>query len=600
MNGTSQRRIWFGLLAITLLIAFLIGRLAWIQVVDTASFSRREIDLIAGSVAQREFGIELDSGRGHFYDRDGKPLTGQSVRALLVFPVRRPEEKYEASLREIARILQTDPQVWTDFYRNARVPKMWADTATGLPLPLTEAQAKRITELSVPGVEVMNTVRRYPEQMAAKHVIGFIGENPERIQTHFMERLQKGSLSLTSRIGAAGLEKTMERYLEGAGKTSVSLFTDAAARPLAGLDVRLVSPSNPYYPLKIGTTIDKDIQLAAEQILKRNGISAGAAVVLDVRNGDIVAMASRPDFDPYRLDMGSGSWGNKAVKAIAPGSVFKTVVAAAALEEGVVRPGETFECDGKLGKYGFTCWLHGGHGMVTLGQAFAESCNIAFAKVMMRLSGEKLQETARKLGLDQTVGWKLETGGGAFWSQLDGEERGQIFDRRKPSEDEGIRVQTAIGQRDVLVTPLQAANLVVTLLNGGETMSPRIVRDVRYSNDTVARKFPEHPLNSDALAISKRTAQQLLEWMKLTVKEGTGKALQGSVWSLAGKSGTAQTRSAGQPGENQWFVGYGPSDRPQYAVAVVAQNEPENGRNRAIAAFGELMDALAAHTGTKK
>ncbi|MBD2865264.1 peptidoglycan D,D-transpeptidase FtsI family protein [Paenibacillus oceani] len=591
-NMRQQRRIWFGLLAITVVMAALIGRLGWIQVIDAGSFSRREIDLIGNSVAQREYGIELDSGRGHFVDRSGRPLTGEQVKALVVFPVKRTEEENEAALNGIPSILGADREVWREFYSRPAVPKMWSDPVTGQPVPLSDGQINRIAKLPVPGLEVMHTVRRYPADAVAKHLIGFIGENPERIGALYAKQLSRGSLSLSSRIGAAGLEKTMETYLQGAGKTSVSLFTDGLNRPLAGLDVRLIRPNNPYYPLQIGTTIDRDVQEGVERILEKAGIASGSAVVLDADNADVIAMASRPDFDPYRIVSGDASWGNKALKAVTPGSVFKTVVAAAALEEGVVQPGETFECSGSFGKYGLKCWLHGGHGTLTFEEAYAQSCNVVFAKVMQRLSGAKLQETAQRLGLELQVGWHTEGKGASGWSQFDGEERGQIFDGRKPSEDEGIRVQTAIGQRDVLVSPLQAANLVVTLLHGGEVQSPRVVRDIRFRTGAIVQSFPER--NAEVLAdgISKRTADKVTSWMRQVVLSGTGTPLKQAKWNVAGKSGTAQTTAAGQAAVHQWFVGYGPIERPKYAVAVVALNEPENGANRAIRAFREIMDLL--------
>ncbi|RKN80554.1 peptidoglycan D,D-transpeptidase FtsI family protein [Paenibacillus ginsengarvi] len=593
MVWMRQRRIWFSLLVITLLLGIWLGRLAWIQVIDTGSFSRRDIDLTRNSVAQREVGIELDSGRGGFVDRLGKPLTGETVKALVVFPLSRSETQYAGALAEAGAILQADGKVWNDFVSSAVSPAMWTDAASGLPVALTDKQVRILTGLDIPGIVVMDTVRRYPGDGAARHVIGYIGQNPQRIESEFARQLLSGSLTMTSRIGASGLEKTMETYLQSVGKTSVSLFTDGAHRPLAGLNVRLIQPNNPYYPLQVNTTLDLDLQKQAERLLDKAGIASGAAVILDANNADVLAMASRPDFDPYRVTPQDGNWGNKALKAITPGSVFKTVVAAAALEEGVVQPGETFECNGELGKYGFTCWLHGGHGTITFEEGFAKSCNIVFARVMQRLSGSKLQEVADRLGLDRQVGWSAGNNDGKSWSQFDGEERGQIFAGRTPSEDEGVRVQTAIGQRDVLVSPLQAANLVVTLLHGGEVRSPRIVTDVRYRTGAVVKSFPERVLVSGKAGIPAKTAGTILDFMQEVVSEGTGQSLQNAKWHLAGKSGTAQTACGGRPCVHSWFVGYGPAEKPKYAVAVVAENEPENTASRAIAAFRDIMDMLA-------
>ncbi|MDF2724207.1 MAG: penicillin-binding protein [Paenibacillus sp.] len=615
-----QRRIWFGLLAMIVTLFVLLGRLAWIQVIAAGDFSSRDVDLVAHSVAQRQQGIELDSGRGDFYDRNGVPITGAKVQALVVFPVKRDDAAGAASLARIGQIIGAEGQSWRDFYTSVTVPKLWSEPGTGLPIPLTAGQAQQIAKLAVPGVELMETVRRYPADAAAKHVIGFIGQNPQRIEDVFARQLQRGSLTLSSRIGAAGLEKTMEPYLQGAGATTVSLFTDGLSRPLSGLDIRLIQPDNPYYPLRVNTTLDLGIQRQVERAMADAGIKTGSAVVLDVSNADVLAMASLPDYDPLHVVPEQGNWSNRALKAIAPGSVFKTIVAAAALEEGVVRKGETFHCDGELGKYGFTCWLPGGHGDLTLEQAYAQSCNITFAKLMMRLSGSQLQDAAYRLGLDRQVGWETPHGKGSGLRQLDGEEKGQVFAGDKVSEDEGVRVQTAIGQRDVLVSPLQAANLVVTLLHGGEVLSPRIVRDVRYRTGVAVRSFPEQSLaggvsgerfggspesnrnkqRSDTSllgeqfrGVSAGTAKTLLGWMRDVVDSGTGQSLRQARWKLAGKSGTAQTTSGGKPAIHQWFVGYGPVDHPRYAVAVVAENEPENSASRAIVAFRRIMDQLS-------
>lgn len=581
------------LLTMMMLLTVLGGRLAWLQMIDTGSFSRRHIDLAAAAVAQREQGIELDSGRGQLYDRHGVPLTGMPMLALAVFPV-------HAALasdmqRSIAAVLGVPEESWRSFCSGLTTPRLWTDPATGQPKPLDAEQARQLRELSLPGIEVVETVRRYRPDGLARHAIGFLAQQPLRAEREYASQLAQGTMTRATPIGAAGLEKTMEAYLLGAGKTSLSLFTDAVGRPLPGMNLRLVQPGNPYYPLQVHTTLDAGLQRSAELALDKAGIASGAIVVLDADNADVLAMASRPDYDPYRIVAGEEHWGNKAVKALTPGSIFKTAVAAAALEEGVVAPGETFECNGALGKYGFTCWLHGGHGTLSLEEAYAQSCNVVFAKVMQRLSAESLQRVSHQLGLDRQVGWASSPSepGGSVWRQLDGEEHGQLFAGREPNEDEGVRVQTAIGQRDVLMSPLQAANLVVTLLHDGQVMSPRLVKEVRFRTGGLAERFSPQVLVERQDGVSARTLRKLSRWMLGTVQRGTGKALRQAEWTLAGKSGTADTTIAGRAAVHQWFIGYGPAERPRYAVAVVAAHEPGNGPNRAIAAFRAVMDALA-------
>ncbi|CRF29052.1 peptidoglycan glycosyltransferase [Mycobacterium tuberculosis] len=179
--------------------------------------------------------------------------------------------------------------------------------------------------------------------------------------------------------------------------------------------------------------------------------------------------------------------------------------------------------------------------------------------------------------------------------QWDGEEKGQVYHVSTSKEDEGALLQTAIGQRDVRVTPLQAANLVVSLYAQGKVLSPRIVQEIRFQNDRLHTSFPPRGLAPEGSApIRPVTAQRLLAWMKEVVGHGTATGLQAAKWPLAGKSGTAQiTMKNGQPGENHWFIGYGPADQPRYAVAVLVQNVPAGYSNKSIPLFKEVMDILA-------
>jgi cell division protein FtsI/penicillin-binding protein 2 len=586
-----KRRLFITLLCIVFGLSALIGRLFWIQTVDSPSFSGREVDLTRRSVIQREKGIELDSGRGDFYDRHMNPITGDWIEVLTVFPVKDADQKDRQNMLRMAKILNVSFDQWMAFMDGLKEPGIWSPPGKKQPVRLSVQQAAAISSLRIPGIKVMTYRLRYPEHFAARHVIGFIGQDPKKIEEHFADGLNKGYLTLQSQIGASGLEKTFERFLQGIGGTSISYFTDAKHRSLPGLDTRWVKPTNPFYPLKAITTIDLPVQKKIEAYLDKTRFPKGAVVVLDVKNADVLAMASRPDFDPHHIDLHQGHWNNKALKAAVPGSVFKTVVAAAALEEKVVSPDEVFECTGALGKYGFTCWLKEGHGKITFREAFAVSCNITFAKVIQRLDADLLEKYAHRLGLGHKVGWTgTAAPGGGVLRQWDGEDTGQLFASATLRQDAGVLVQTSIGQRDVRMTPLQAANMVVALLNQGELLSPRAVKEIRYQNGQLMLSFPELKLSGES-PISKETALLLSDWMEEVVTRGTGKALQKAKWELAGKSGTAEVA----PGMvNQWFVGYGPSNDPRYAVAVMVENVPDHSNNFAIEAFRDVMDILAS------
>ncbi|PZE19483.1 peptidoglycan D,D-transpeptidase FtsI family protein [Paenibacillus xerothermodurans] len=588
-----KHRIFYILLGIAALLLTLNVRLFWIQVAATRSWSARDIDLVENSVIQRAKAFMLDTGRGDFYDRQGQPLTGGEIPALTVFPVQeRPAASQDEVDHRIVRILHTTEDKWKEFRKGLTAPAVWAED--GMTVELDAQQIAAIRALQIPQFEVTRVKERYAAPQPASQLIGYVGQDPARIVRQYMSEFQQGQMQLTSAIGGAGLEKTFEPWLHGIGATRVALFTDGFKRPLPGLATRVVSPGNEYYPLKIMTTLDLSVQRRVEQAMAALQVKEGAVVVLDTANADAVAIASRPAFHPARVDLESGAWSNRALKAVPPGSIFKTVTAAAALDEKLADPEELFDCNGTLGKYGLTCWKKEGHGRISLRDGYAQSCNIVFAQIAERLQGSSMQAYANQLGLGVPVGWKGDFMQQRDFRAWDAEERGQIFAPTTAIEDGGVKAQSAIGQRDVLVTPLQAANMVVTLLHQGEVLSPRIVHEVRFNNGRLMQSLDERRVSGLPGAVSERTADIMLDWMQDVVQHGTGKVLQSAEWSLAAKSGTAQvTDKHGRPVVHQWFIGYGPVEEPKFAVAVLVQNMPESAPNKAAVLFREVMNILA-------
>jgi cell division protein FtsI/penicillin-binding protein 2 len=578
------------LLLMMVLMAFMVGRLMWIQLFSASKYSGRGVNLVENSVSQRKKSLVLHSGRANFYDQSLRPITGQTIHALVVFPNQEPNPGSAHQVAELARILGVEVSAWKAFFNQVTEPKLWSKDDGNVPESLSQEQTETIKRLQLPYVQVVDYETRYPSDMAAGQLIGFIGEHPDRIRSFFADDLARGEVTLASRIGEAGLEKTFESAIRGIGETSISYFIDNnGKRPLEGLGIRMLKPDNPNYPLKVITTLNLNLQQQIEALMESMHILEGSVVVLDAAQGDIKAMASRPAFHPDEVASGQSHWSNHALKAMVPGSIFKTVVAAAALEEGIVKPDETFHCEGALGKYGFTCWNKHGHGYLTLEEGFAQSCNIVFAKVMQRISPAKLDAYTEDLGLIRQVGWTGNIGQQRK-AQLDSEDRGQLFAPGTNREDEGVRMQTAIGQRDVRLTPLQAANMVVTLLHRGERYSPRAVSEIRFQTDRIMTSFP---IQKERTSLSRSTCQKLLQWMERVVEDGTGRGLQAAKWQLAGKSGTAQVQTGKQEKLNQWFIGYGPVQWPRYAVSVVVENAGPQEANKGIPLFKGIMQILA-------
>ncbi|MDR0266828.1 penicillin-binding protein 2 [Paenibacillus sp.] len=584
-----KQRIFYGLVILTGILIVLIIRLAYIQLVFRVSKLPDSVyTLQEMSVLQRERGVVLDSGRGNFYDRNGVPITGETISSAVLFPIdKKTLANEDGSLDPVARALDTDTSKLIKIWDSLSVPIFWQGNPRGTPLALTAKQEGQITGLHFSGIEVLPYTQRYMNKSSGMQWLGYLSElSGQKHMPH---------TGFAFREGAAGLEKTVEPLLRGAGPTTAYYSVDGANRAIPGTDIQLKSPNNPYYPLRLGTTIDLSLQRKIEAMTQKAGMKEGAVVLLDANNADVIAMVSRPFYNPLDIHPKQGEWNNKAVQAAAPGSIFKTVVAAAALEAGATSEREVFYCSGKYDRYGLSCRKTSGHGALTLKQAFVESCNVVFAELSERLTGEELERAARRLGLSRTVGWEAQnTLGMPVLRPFDHEEAGTVFLNETSALDGGTRAQSGIGQRDVRVTPLQAANMVVTLLNRGQVRAPRILESVSYANGSLMKELKSHFAPGDTGSIKPETAHLLTDWMREVVTEGTGKSLLNSKWQLAGKSGTAQVLVQGRQRNNQWFIGYGPAHQPKYAVAVLFQNMPTEGRNEATALFGEIMNLLAS------
>ncbi|GGA41529.1 peptidoglycan D,D-transpeptidase FtsI family protein [Paenibacillus physcomitrellae] len=635
MSLALKKRIFAILLIVTALILIMVVRLAWLQLFDgvpkAATAHGRDTSEMA--VRQRGTRIELDPGRGRFVDASGTPLTSEVLIAPVIFPVRaggnevpnQDERKQEGGgngngsksgsgrtqdscLLALAKLLNTTPEKLEAVQSRLQQPSYWTENSSSghgssdAPFRLNTEQAAELEKLNIAWVKALPVLQRYPDQASGKQWLGFVAEQPEAVMALNQQEEEEASntkrraeLPITTKLGAAGLEKTFDRLMRGEGPTDVTYLMDGGRHPLSEEALRVHSTGNPYYPLTVRTTIDLDIQNKLERLAVQKGVKEGAVVVLDAASGDIKAMVSLPFYNPNQVDpQKTTSWSNRAVKEAVPGSIFKTVTAAAALEAGLSRADEHFLCKGSYGKYGLSCSKQSGHGDITLARGFAESCNVVFGTLGERLSPIQLQRTADALGIGRTIGWEEEASiDGRQLRQLDQEEAGTVFGAEPHPEDGGVRAQTAIGQRSVRLSPLQAANLIVTLLHGGVVQAPRLVSAVSYANGTDMVRFEPHQSPGASGRISPRTAQTILGWMRTVVTEGTGRKLSHSDWKLAGKSGTAQVVRDGKAMNDQWFIGFGPYESPKYAAAVLVQSREPGSVHLATELFGEVMNTLA-------
>lgn len=443
--------------------------------------------------------------------------------------------------------------------------------------------------LDLPGVTVdVVPVRKYIGGEALAHLIGYTGEvGPEEIEKDGMQAYTVGDI-----IGKSGIEKYLDSFLRG--KNGEEQFEVN----VLGKPVRVLGRVSPESGFNVVLTIDALLQSTAWDALDGK---AGAVAAIDPRDGSVLALVSSPSFDPTLFNAGISlnDWQklsgdprhpmeNRAVSGqYPPGSTYKMIVAAAALQEGLITPETSFHCGGsfELGNRTFRCWQKHGHGQVSLHRAIVESCDVYFYNVGKLIGVDKLAEYARAFGFGQPTGIALPR-----------EKNGLIPTREwklarfKQPWQAGETISIAIGQGFNLVTPLQLVGAYGALANGGTLWRPRIIKQVESADGRVVKSFA--PEKRSSLPIDPRHVETLRSalWGVVNEPGGTGHALQRRAADVAGKTGTSQV--VGLPHEEKMrkltsmtsryrdhalFVCFAPVDAPEIAVAVIAEHAGHGG-----------------------
>jgi cell division protein FtsI/penicillin-binding protein 2 len=422
-------------------------------------------------------------------------------------------------------------------------------------------------------------------------VIGQVVRAPELMKKRFGEEVESGRWSAHSPMGISGIESAFEPFLHSEAWNLLAYTATNTGRPLNGVALRTKTgqgaADTPEHTLI--TTLDRDIQHRVENILRDEQVKDGAAVVQEIATGNILAMASQMDESGSKAGDG---WINRAVTEKTPGSIFKTVVSIAALEEGIVRPDSEFHCDGHWETYNLRDSGQKGHGKQTFAQAFANSCNLVMGQVAMKLGAEKLEAYAKRLGLGQNVIWKGTVFQDPQFSQLPEEQSGVVFKEQREKKDPWALVRTAIGQQSVRVTPVQAADLVTALFHGGRPPQPRLVTEIRAEDGRTIWKFDNRYMPG-AKPVREDTLRAVRMMMRGVVTQGTARSINGGAWKLAGKTGTAETGTKEHPVYNKWMIGFGPWEKPRYSVAVVLVNITDPDDPRAKRIFRRIMEELS-------
>ncbi|UCE27287.1 MAG: PASTA domain-containing protein [Candidatus Coatesbacteria bacterium] len=511
--------------ALTVFFAAAVGRLFWLQVIENHFYA----ELAREQSMDRE---RIPAVRGVIYDRNGHPLAvNEDVVSVYCIPglVRNKKENAE----KVAEILGVEPsKVLAKFESNRK--SEW------LGRELTPEVGERIMELRLAGVFAEpGTLRVYPEEELACHVLGYVGR-------------RDGSL--------AGAERGLNQYLEGLPGVSEGVG-DAVGRQLPVLTETYVPP---LHGLSCVLTIDKWCQHVAERELARavekHRAAAGAVVIMRPATGEVLAMASYPNYDPNRYnEYKPEHWRNNAVSYLyEPGSTIKPFIAAAALEEGVVRVGDEFDVSKKITISGYTITdLRPLDAALSVEDIIAYSSNIGIVKISNCLGSLRTFEYLELFGFGAPTGINLP-----------GESRG-LLDYERVKYPVG-RAYASFGQ-GFGITPLQMALAVSVLANGGRLMRPMLVRSVL--DDTGAEAYRFEP-TVEREVLSPEVARKVRLMMEQTVVRGGGELAVVEGYRVAGKTGTSQVGRADGRGYlkgvyNASFVGIVPVDKPEVVIVVV-------------------------------
>lgn len=549
-----HKRIVVVLLFIFGSLSLLAMRIAWIQFVDGDR-------MVEKMQAQLRDTTTLYSPRGSIYDRYGRELALSTMRkSLYVDPGEIPEQKREETARLVAPLLgMRIPDLLSLFKTDSRF--VWIQRT--LELEVSDKLAALIEEKKLTGLHFIEESKRYyPNSGLAAHVLGFVG---------------------TDDIGLEGIEMSYDRLIRGEAAKRV-VATDSKGVPIfhsVGSPVAGRQVTNLY--LTLDSSIQFIVEQALDKLMLQKKAKSATVIIMDPRTGEILAMASRPGYDPnYFGRYSSNNWKNRAVSFVyEPGSTFKAIIAAASMQEGLVSANEMFNDSGLISVGGITIknWDGEGRGVVPFSRIIQDSINTGFVMVGQRLGAPKMMQYTRQFGFGQTTDLRLP-----------GEEEGLLFDPKVMRSSDVASV--AIGQ-SIAVTPIQLLTAIAAIANDGVLLRPYIVRELRNSDGSTLSQATTEAVRQ---VITAKTAKDLTIMLERVVSQGGGTQASVRGYRFAGKTGTAEKLKLNGSGYEKdhyiaSFAGFGPVEAPQIAALVVI-DDPDGiyyGGQVAAPVFREIM-----------
>ncbi len=582
---------WFtGLICVILFL--LLGRFWYLQIIDGDHYKQ----LAFNNFIKRRV---IPAERGQIFDSKMRAVaTNHPSYDITLTPAfftnsSEPQEEYTARVRALATYLDMNEEETEKLSNKIKSTKP-AERFAPIPVKsgITRDQLAKIktNSLMLHGVEVVATSRRYyPFNEQAAHLIGYVNQ----INDNELQKLRMYGYRMGDVTGRMGIERTFEPILRGANGLSASVVNAQGIPQTDPESVALMKDWHDVEPISgknIILTIDMDIQRILKTALR--DYPSGAIVAVQPDTGKILGMASTPSFNPNswsgrlsrdeHIDMDTNPYKpmlDKALLSYFPGSIYKVVTAAAALEEGLMRPQDTLTCPGYyeygLQKRRFHCWKHSGHGVVSITEAIASSCDVYFYKVGEKLGIDTLADYARMFGLGEKTGIGINNESSGTVPTREWHNK-----RSKEGFQGGFTLSTSIGQGDVKVTPLQMAMLYATIANGGTLYYPQLIDRIETADGHPVFTYPSRV--HAKLPFKKETLDTIKTGLDMVVNSeiGTGFAYRLANVNVAGKTGSAQVISKRVSAaavefkyrDHAWFAAFAPIENPQIAVTVFLEH----------------------------
>jgi penicillin-binding protein 2 len=526
--------------------------------------------------------------RGLVFDRDGQLLVDNRPSFILgVIPEN--VRDLDGLVEDLRRLVEIDSLAAKEKIKSALKWNPFNPVYIKKGLTRDELARVETNLFSMPGITIGVKPKRHSiYNSLAAHLIGYLGE----IDREQLTREEYAENKLGDFVGKFGIERRWHRYLNGI-RGGQQVEVDASSRILRVLYQKAAEPGFNVY-----LTLDKDLQMLVEASLYNR---AGAVVAMNPNNGEILAMASSPAFNPNDFAKGMDKKGwerlltnlkfplqNRVISGqYPPGSLFKIVVALAGLEEGVIDPNEKIFCRGSYSFQGrvYRDWKEEGHGHVDLHKALVESCDVYFYRMGQKVGIDTISKYAKRLGLGRKTG-----------IQLGDEEQGLIPDkawklkRWKDPWQEGETLSVAVGQSFVLITPIQIVRFISALFNGGTLFRPQVTKRIDRENKKGVFEFKPDVVGRWGL---KKENMELVKRALIGVvnePHGTGRRARLKLRTVAGKTGTAQVIALPEEGEpveekdvpykfrdHAWFLAVAPAENPVIALAVLVEHSGHGG-----------------------